>query len=124
MGVLCPGSLLSTKALLRVLLAIGFLLFLGRLPGRTSFGSSNPEENLYKDLSLDIELPRGLNLPCSQLPGAEKTLVVMKTGAAELEAKLPTHFNTTFRCYPNYLVFSDYGEVFEDHVIIDALAEV
>ncbi|KAI7348799.1 glycosyltransferase family 31 protein [Hortaea werneckii] len=124
MGVLCPGSLLSTKALLRVLLAIGFLLFLGRLPGRTSFGSGKPDENLYQDLSLDIELPRGLDLPCSQLPGADKTLVVMKTGAAELEAKLPTHFNTTFRCYPNYLVFSDYGEVFEDHVIIDALAEV
>ena len=124
MGVLCPGSLLSTKALWRVLLAIGFLIFLGRLPGRSHSNSGKPDEDLYRDLSLDIELPKGLNLPCSQLPGADKTLVVMKTGAAELEAKLPTHFNTTFRCYPNYLVFSDYGEVFEDHVIIDALADV
>jgi hypothetical protein len=60
-------------------------------------------------------------LPCRQLPGAEDVLVVLKTGATEFEDKLPIHLNTTLRCYPNYLIFSDYAETYEGIQILDAL---
>lgn len=50
---------------------------------------------------------------CIDLPGANSTLVVMKTGSTEIRDKLPIHFSTTFRCYPNYLIFSDLNERFE-----------
>lgn len=58
---------------------------------------------------------------CSQLPGANDTLVILKTGATELQDKLPVHFHTTLLCYPNYIIFSDLEEEFEGHHIIDAL---
>ena len=65
--------------------------------------------------------PTSESLACSQLVGANDTVVILKTGAAELQDKLPIHFNTTLLCYPNYLIFSDHEEDFEGHRIIDAL---
>lgn len=47
---------------------------------------------------------------CRQIPGAEDVLVVMKTGANEIEDKLTVHLNTTLSCYPNHVIFSDYEE--------------
>lgn len=58
---------------------------------------------------------------CSQLPGANETLVILKTGSTELQDKLPVHFHTTLLCYPHYLIFSDFEETYEGHHIIDAL---
>jgi len=63
-------------------------------------------------------------LPCHDLPGANETLVVLKTGADEIEEKLPIHLQTSFRCYPNSVIFSDFGETFMDHTIVDALEDV
>ena len=60
-------------------------------------------------------------LPCRNLPGAEDVLVVLKTGSTELEDKLPIHLNTTLRCYPNYVIFSDWAETYEGIEILDAL---
>ncbi|KAF2482309.1 hypothetical protein BDY17DRAFT_157914 [Neohortaea acidophila] len=60
-------------------------------------------------------------LPCRSLPGAEDVLVVLKTGSTELEDKLPVHLTTTLRCYPNYMIFSDYEEDFRGEHIYDAL---
>ena len=60
-------------------------------------------------------------LPCRHLPGAEDVLVILKTGATEFEDKLPIHLNTTLRCYPNYLIFSDWAETYEGIDILDAL---
>jgi len=61
---------------------------------------------------------------CSELPGANETLVIMKTGSTEMQDKLPVHFHTTFTCYPNYIIFSDLEEEFQGHHIIDALDSV
>lgn len=63
-------------------------------------------------------------LPCSQLPGAEDVLVVLKTGATELQDKLPVHFHTTLRCYPDYMIYSDHEEDYEGHHVTDALTFV
>jgi hypothetical protein len=63
-------------------------------------------------------------LPCQDLPGANETLVVLKTGAGEIEEKLPIHLQTTFKCYPETVVFSDFGETFMNHTIVDVLEDV
>lgn len=63
-------------------------------------------------------------LPCRELPIANDTLVVMKTGSTELQDKLPIHFNTTLRCYPNYIIYSDVSEVFQGQQILDSLEDV
>lgn len=62
--------------------------------------------------------------PCQQLSGASETVVVIKTSAAELEDRLPIHFETTLLCYPNYLIFSDWAETYKNHSIQDALSSV
>jgi hypothetical protein len=63
-------------------------------------------------------------LCCSKLPLANDTLVVMKTGSTELQDRLPIHFNTTMRCYPNYAIYSDVAEEFHGHQILDSLEDV
>lgn len=63
-------------------------------------------------------------LPCHDLPGANETLVVLKTGAGEIEDKVPIHLQTTFNCYPNTVIFSDFGETFMDHTVVDVLDDV
>lgn len=61
---------------------------------------------------------------CRQLPGAEHVLVVMKTGATELEAKLPIHLRTTMQCYADSIIFSDFEEDLDGHHIYNALDQV
>jgi hypothetical protein len=65
-----------------------------------------------------------LSQSCADLPGANETLVILKTGSTELEDKLPIHLKTTIRCYPNYMIFSDYEEDYEGVHIFDALESV
>lgn len=61
------------------------------------------------------------DLPCRKLPGAEDIVVVMRTGATEIQDKLPIHFQTTFRCYQDVIIFSDYAETFMGHEVHDVL---
>jgi hypothetical protein len=58
---------------------------------------------------------------CDKWEGAEDVIVVMKTGASEIEAKLSIHLKTTFRCAPNVMVFSDMAQQFEGLTIHDPL---
>ena len=61
---------------------------------------------------------------CKTVPGADRVLVLLKTGATELYQKLPTHFATTFQCVPNYMIFSDLKQKFAGVPIHDAIAPV
>lgn len=63
---------------------------------------------------------------CVHMPGAEKVMLLLKTGATELYQKLPIHFLTTLRCINsrNLIIFSDLAQTFADHSVIDALAGV
>ena len=62
--------------------------------------------------------------PCQSLPGADETLVVFRTGLTELANRLPNHLSTSFKCFPNYLIFSDLEETFQGEHILDALEDV
>jgi hypothetical protein len=57
---------------------------------------------------------------CDKWQGAEDVVVVMKTGASEIE-KLSIHLQTTFRCAPNVMVFSDMAQQFEGMIVHDPL---
>ena len=46
------------------------------------------------------------------------------SGATEILDKLPVHLDTTTRCYPNYVVYSDYEEHCNGQLVIDALKYV
>lgn len=75
--------------------------------------------------SVKIDLKSTLeHVGSRDLPGANDTLVIMRTGSTELQDKLPIHLSTTLRRYPNYIIFSDYEEDFEGHHIFDALESV
>ena len=63
-------------------------------------------------------------ISCRDMPGADDVLVVLKTGSTELIHKLPVHINTTFQCYSDYLIFSDYAETYKGEHILDALEDV
>ncbi|KAK8189155.1 hypothetical protein HDK77DRAFT_427656 [Phyllosticta capitalensis] len=64
------------------------------------------------------------DVECSQtLPGGEDVLVVMKTGATEAHAKVPVHFETTFKCIPNYVIYSDMAETIGGVQIHDTLED-
>ncbi|KAK8199779.1 uncharacterized protein BKA78DRAFT_302593 [Phyllosticta capitalensis] len=62
-------------------------------------------------------------MPCRTLPGAKDILVVLKTSATEASEKLPIHFNTTFLCTPNFVLFSDLEQEIEGHTVHDVLNE-
>jgi hypothetical protein len=64
------------------------------------------------------------HVPCKDLPGANDTVLVFKTGSTELEDKLPILLSTTLRCYPNHLIVSDHAETFHGHQILDGLETV
>lgn len=58
---------------------------------------------------------------CPDVPGGEDVLVVLKTGATEANAKLPIHFQTTFKCIPHFTIFSDMAETIQGHQVHDVL---
>ncbi|KAL4805655.1 hypothetical protein BDV18DRAFT_165550 [Aspergillus unguis] len=58
---------------------------------------------------------------CPSLPGLENVVLVLKTGVTEATTKLPVHRNTTLRCIPNYIVWSDYDEEIADIPVHDVL---
>ncbi|KAH0287111.1 glycosyltransferase family 31 protein, partial [Aureobasidium sp. EXF-3399] len=68
--------------------------------------------------------PSSLGFEYKNLPGANDTVVVMRTGSTEIQDKLPIHMATTLRRYPDSIIFSDYEEDFENRQVIDALESV
>jgi hypothetical protein len=63
-------------------------------------------------------------LICPQASITDDILVVLRTGATEALEKLPVHFDTTLRCVPDYIIYSDYEEEIQGHKIHDVLSEV
>lgn len=61
---------------------------------------------------------------CASLSGSEDVFVIMKTGSTVLRERLPIHFETTFKCIPDYTIFSDVNESFRGHIINDALSYI
>lgn len=63
---------------------------------------------------------------CSSAPDAHRVMIIMKTGASELEYKLPTHLITLLKCVPqgHFIVYSDMEQTFADYPVFDAVQNV
>jgi hypothetical protein len=61
---------------------------------------------------------------CLNNPASKDIVLVMKTGASEINKRLPVHFNTTFRCIQDYIVFSDVAQEFQGLPIYDSLDDL
>ncbi|USW53482.1 hypothetical protein Slin15195_G068010 [Septoria linicola] len=85
------------------------------------FHSPHPE---YDRPAARSKKQAGKALACSALPGAKDVVVALKTSTAELEERLPVHFDTTLLCYPNYILFSEWKETYRGHAILDVLDSV
>jgi hypothetical protein len=121
------ATALRTRPFLRLVVGvIAFLLFVRLFavhdpaapkPSHGTSGKFSPAASVHVDLNpVNVDL-----LPCADLPGANDTVVVIKTGATELQQKLPVHLETTFRCFPNRLILSDLEENFKGQHIVDTL---
>jgi hypothetical protein len=75
-------------------------------------------------LATTTETQHEANFACPPAPGMEHVLIVMKTGVTEAPEKVPVHARTTFRCVPNYIVFSDFEEVVEGVQVHNVLRSV
>ncbi|EME89528.1 glycosyltransferase family 31 protein [Pseudocercospora fijiensis CIRAD86] len=126
----------STKAAIFVTLSFSFLLFLhliGSFPALpikwntaqhpTQVPAHGQGEASNAADKADL-LSISESLPCHELQGGDDVLVVMRTGATEIQDKLPAHLNTTFLCYKNLVIFSDYEEDFRGWKVHDVLANV
>lgn len=62
---------------------------------------------------------------CRHLPGADKVMVMLKTGATEIYSKLPTHLLTTLSCVTNFKIYSDLSQTFANSIpVTDIIAPV
>jgi hypothetical protein len=68
--------------------------------------------------------PRTEPAICPNATIANDILLVIRTGATEAPTKLPVHFDSTLRCVPNYVIYSDYEEDIAGHHVFDVLDEV
>ncbi|KEF55190.1 uncharacterized protein A1O9_08844 [Exophiala aquamarina CBS 119918] len=82
-------------------------------------------ESLPSEPEIPTSYVDGLAVPpCRLLPGADKVVVIVKTGATEAFARLPQQLLTLAECVPNFMVFSDMAQDMGDFHIYDALDEV
>lgn len=68
--------------------------------------------------------PPGRDPMCDGFPEANNVLVVVKTGASEAFARLPTQLMTMLKCIPNFLIFSDMDQEIAGYKIHDSLSTV
>lgn len=61
---------------------------------------------------------------CRTLPGAKNVLVILKTGATAIYDRVPIHFETTFKCTPNFLIVSDLDQQVGGVQVHDVIATV
>ncbi|KAK6832788.1 hypothetical protein RU639_003955 [Aspergillus parasiticus] len=81
----------------------------------------------HQNASSPIAFPQrkqNANTDCPNLPGLEDIFVVLKTGVTEARDKVPIHLQTTLRCIPNYIIFSDYAEKIHNVQLHDVLENV
>ncbi|KAI0384703.1 glycosyltransferase family 31 protein [Hypomontagnella monticulosa] len=61
---------------------------------------------------------------CNSFPDTSNILVIVKTGASESFAKVPTQLVTVLRCVSDFLVFSDMEQTIAGHYVHDSLQTV
>lgn len=88
-----------------------------------SLNSTSEDSMLAFNSSKEPLLQSSIPL-CRTLPGAEDVLVVVKTGATEVFARIPEQLLTLSRCIPHLMVFSDLEQDLGGFHIYDALVDV
>lgn len=116
-----------------LLLALLLFLFLQLYWLAPSFSSPSTSDRPYPVTSTGssplpglVQLePAAFNDPtaCPSFPGIQDVLVILKTDATVIRHRLPTHFNTTLKCIPNYVIYSSLEEEIDRHRVYDALDE-
>ena len=61
---------------------------------------------------------------CRQLPGADKVVVMVKTGATEALSRIPEQLVTLAECAPNFMIFSDMEQHIGEFHVQDALDDI
>jgi hypothetical protein len=61
---------------------------------------------------------------CSNFSGGENIVITVKTGATEASLKLPPLMQTSLKCAPNVIIFSDLEQDVAGYHAIDVLADV
>ncbi|KAH8690274.1 hypothetical protein BGW36DRAFT_390499 [Talaromyces proteolyticus] len=61
---------------------------------------------------------------CASLPHTDSVFVIMKTGTTVLHKRLPVHLESTFKCIPDYIVYSDASESVHGLDIHDILSQI
>ncbi|KAK1149634.1 hypothetical protein N8T08_005186 [Aspergillus melleus] len=99
---------------------LGLLFTLYLIFGRSdSSSSANNSSSARPD-----HAPHNATAPCPSIPGMEDILVILKTGVTEARDKVPTHLQTTLRCVPNSVIFSDYAEEIDGVPVHDVLRNI
>ncbi|KAL2828343.1 hypothetical protein BJY01DRAFT_228536 [Aspergillus pseudoustus] len=105
---------LSPRAARRLYIFASLLLLLDLYALYARYGPRHHNGLMY---SINGQIPTD----CPQLPGLSEVMLVLKTGVTEAHDKLPIHRNTTLRCIPNYVVWSDFSEEIADIPVHDVL---
>jgi hypothetical protein len=104
-------------------IAVCFLVvyqFLLPQQNETTVHPQGANDTSSSGLSSAQQISQGAETPlCPESPIANDVLVVLRTGATEALEKLPVHFETTLRCVPDYIVYSDLKEEIQGHQIHD-----
>ncbi|KAL2017421.1 hypothetical protein VTK56DRAFT_2223 [Thermocarpiscus australiensis] len=87
------------------------------------FGANNTDP-LAARPDADVPLKPTADPACKGFPDTSKVLLVMKTGASEAFARVPTQLMTMLRCLPDFLIFSDMDQNIAGHHIHDSLSTV
>lgn len=81
-----------------------------------------PEDAIEHDLKDERPPDYGTDDFCTAFPDPGNIAVIVKTGATELHAKVPTTLATSLRCVREPLIFSDLEQTLGEHQVHDALA--
>ena len=109
-------------ALAAILTFLGLFHFFTLTPGHPSdLQSPSIHHPISKTTHPDTENAGDSTLLCPPMDGMDDILVVMKTGVTEAKEKVPVHFQTTLRCVPHYVIYSDFEEEIEGVKIYDVL---
>lgn len=115
---------LHRRSRIKVLIAclLAALIFYDWILPHTAFRNSVVADSpKTSDTSSSVSPPEVEDPKCPSSPLTSDILVVVRTGASEALSKLPVHFDTTLRCVPNYVIFSDYEEDIQGHHVFDVL---
>jgi hypothetical protein len=91
-------------------------------PSRIPSPQPDAAAALFNFTTTDRPLQQANDRLCTQLPGQDRRIaVIIKTGASEVFAKMPTQIQTVLRCIPDFFIFSDLEQTVAGVHIRDSL---